>query len=145
MPAFATRLVTAEPPEAVFDRIADLAQWPTFTGWGPMPGITRAELVEGSEVAAGARVRVTNTDGSVHHERFEVFERGRRLRIRMELGPPAAWFLAEIVETVEVGPDGALVRSFHLPARSWLTAPMAWLIGGMLRRAVLAHNAALAR
>lgn len=142
MLGFETRLETREPPEAVFDRIADLDQWSTFRGWGPMPGITRAELVEGTAVAAGALVRVTNSDGSVHHERFEVFDRGRALRIRMELGPPAGWFLAGIVETLAPGPDGVLVRRFELTPRSWLTLPMVWLIRGMLRRAVLAHNAA---
>lgn len=142
MPEFSTVLETAH-PEKVFDGVADLANWSSFTGWGPMPGIVKAELVEGQRVEAGARVRVTNTDGSVHHERFEEFERGRRLRIRMELGPPASRFLSSIVETLEW--DGRrLVRHFVVTPRAWWTAPIARVLAFLLRKAALRHNALLA-
>jgi hypothetical protein len=145
MPSFVTTTESPLTPEQTFDRIVDLSQWTTFRGYGPLPGIVRAELAEGP-LGPGARVRVLNTDGSTHHEVFEVFERGKRLHIRMELQPPASRVLARIDERVELEPSASagtsMTRSFELTPRSLWTTPLAWGVAALLRRAVLLHNRA---
>lgn len=146
---FETRTTVARLPSAVFAHILDTSKWPSFCGHGPLPGIASAEVEGGGPIVAGSRVRVTNTDGSVHHEIVEELERDRRYRVRMELARPAALVLRRIDETVELSPAGAgtdLRRRFEVTPRSWLTAPLAWFVCRvLLRRAVLAHNAAVAR
>lgn len=147
MPTFTTESTLPAPPERVFAYIVDLSKWPLFTGYGPLPGIAEAS-VEGGTVGLGSRIRVRNTDGSVHHEVVEVFEPGRRYVIRMELAPPVSYVMASIHETVALEPEGdgtRMRRTFVVTPRSWLTAPIAWLFGGvLLPRAVERHNAAAA-
>jgi|CXWL01.1.fsa_nt_gi hypothetical protein len=149
MASFVTTSTAARSPAATFAYIVDLANWPTFRGYGPLPGIVRAELPPGEAMAVGARVRVTNTDGSVHHEVVEEHVPARRYRVRMELGEPARRLLARIDETVELEaiPDGTLIRRrFDVTPRSAFTAPLAWLIARLLlRRAVERHNEAVAQ
>ncbi len=148
MPRFTTVSSLPVPPEAVFALIVDLDQWPLFTGYGPLPGIRAASLPPGEPVALGARIRVDDADGTHHHERVEVFEPGRRLSLRMELTPPASFFMADIFEEITLAPEGsgtALSRTFTANPRAWYTWPFAWLFGGfLLRRAVDRHNAAVA-
>lgn len=148
MPGFETLSETRRSPEATFAFILDLVRWPAFRGWGPVPGIVSAELAPGASMAVGARVRVTNTDGSVHHEVVEELEPPRRYRVRMEPGPPASRVLARIDETVELVPIATgtrIRRRFDVTPRSPLTAPLAWLVARVfLPRAVAAHDRAVA-
>jgi len=147
MPTFTTNTLLPSTPAATFAFIVDLTKWPTFTGYGPLPGIVEA-TVEGGEVRLGSRIRVRNTDGSVHHEVVEAFEPGRRYVIRMELAPPVSYVMAAIHETVELEPaDGGtrMRRTFVVTPRAWFTAPIAWFFGGvLLPRAVERHNATAA-
>lgn len=139
---FTVDCVAPTSPEAAFAFICDLSKWPLFTGYGPLPGIVEA-TVEG-DVCLGARIRVTNTDGSVHHEVVERFEPGHRYTIRMELNPPVSYVMASIAEDVELtAVEGGtrIRRTFTVKPRSWLTAPIAWFFGGvLLPRAVARHN-----
>lgn len=147
MPTFTTESEAPATPEETFAFIIDLTRWPLFRGHGPLPGIVEA-TAEGGPVGQGTRIRVRNSDGSVHHEVVDTFEPGRRYAVHMELAPPVSYVLAGIEETVELQPGGAgtrLRRTFVVTPRSWLTAPVAWLFGGvLLPRAVAAHNAAVA-
>ncbi len=148
MPRFATVSLVPVDPERTFAAIVDLAQWPLFTGYGPLPGILAARLPPGETVQLGARIHVDDADGRHHYERVEVFEPGRRLALRMELVPPASLFMADIYEelTLEPVPGGTrLSRTFTATPRAWYTRPFAWLFGSfLLRRAVDRHNAAVA-
>ena len=57
------------PPEVVFDLGTPAEMLPRlFRGYGPIPGIAKAEIVGGGELKAGAIRRITNTDGSVIDE-----------------------------------------------------------------------------
>lgn len=148
MPDFTLESTTPVSPERTFDAICDLSKWPLFRGYGPLPGIVEATLPGGGVMGLGARVRVRNSDRSVHHEVVTVFERPRRYVVRMELTPPASWVLKSIEETIELeaAPGGTRMRRrFVVTRRSILTAPVAWLFGGvLLPRAVDAHNRAVA-
>lgn len=149
MPWFETHSEVARPPAEAFAFILDTSKWPLFRGYGPLPGIVSAEVEGGGRVELGARVRVTNTDGSVHHEIVEELVPDRRYRVRMELVPPASRVLARIDETVELSPTPAgtrIRRRFEVTPRSALTAPVAWFVARvLLRRAVLSHDAAVKR
>jgi hypothetical protein len=148
MPSFESTFTAARSPAEIFDLICDLSNWPLFRGYGPLPGIAEARLPEGQRVALGARIRVENTDGSVHHEVVTAFEPGRRYAVRMELSPPASYVMASIEETVElesIAGGTRVARRFVATPRSLLAAPLAWLFGGLLlREAVARHNAAVA-
>jgi uncharacterized protein YndB with AHSA1/START domain len=147
VPSFTTRTRVPGSPARVFACIVDLAQWPSFRGSGPVPGIAEATLEEGGSLRTGSRVRVRNTDGSVHHEMVTELVPGRRYAVRMEVAPPASRVLETILEEVDLrAVDGGteMVRRFELRPRSSLTWPLAWLVcHAFLRRAVIAHNAAL--
>lgn len=143
MPAF--ELIAHSPcsPEITFAFITDLSRWDSFRGSGPLPGIVRASL-DGTSMGPGARVRVENTDGSVHHENFVDFVPGKGLQIRMELSPPASFVLAGIDEQVELSAEGEgcrIRRRFVLRPRWFFLWPMAWVLCNVfLKRAVDAHN-----
>lgn len=148
MPTFTVESEAPVTPEETFAFICDLTKWPLFRGYGPLPGIAEATVEGGGAVGPGARIRVRNTDGSVHHEVVHTFEPGRRYAVRMELAPPVSYVMAGIGETVELeaSAGGTKVRrTFVVAPRSLLTAPVAWLFGGvLLPRAVAAHDAAVA-
>jgi hypothetical protein len=148
MPTFVTESTTARSPEETFDFVCDLSKWPLFRGYGPLPGIVEASLPAGEPVALGSRIRVRNTDGTVHHEVVIAFERGRRYAVRMELAPPASYVMRSIEESVDLEPISGgtrVVRRFATTPRSLLVSPVAWLFGGvLLRKAVEAHNSAVA-
>jgi hypothetical protein len=152
VPAFTTRSDVPVRPEAVFAHLTDLAAWSSFRGWGPLPGIVSARVADGAggsgRLSLGARVRVENTDGSVHHEIVEEFDPPRRYRVRMELAPPASKILARIDEAIDfqaVQGGTRVVREFVVTPRSRWTAPLAWLVARLfLRRAVQAHDRAVA-
>lgn len=148
MPRFETRSTLPRPPAIVFAHILDLSQWPSFRGFGPLPGIVRAALAGPGPLGLGARIRVTNTDGSVHHEVVEELVPGERYRVCMELTPPASWLMARIDEIVTLSPAPVgteIRRCFEVVPRSPLTTPLCWLIAKLLRRAVEAHNRAVAK
>ena len=132
-------------PSEVFGGIVDLTKWSMFPGWGPLPGIREATLPEGEQMGVGARVRVLNTDGSVHYEVVRVFEPARRYSIVMELSPPASYLMRCIEEDVELleTPTGGtrITRTFTTFPRYFITAPLVWLITHfLLRKAVEHHN-----
>jgi len=148
MPQFTTVCWFPASPEHVFAGIVDLARWPLFSGYGPLPGIRAASLPPGQVMALGARVRVDDMDGTHHHERVEGFEPGRRIALAMELTPPAAHVMAGIHEEVLLAASSGgttVTRTFIATPRAWYTWPLAWLFGSfLLRRAVDRHNAAVA-
>jgi hypothetical protein len=145
---FVTRSETPVSPERTFAFIVDLTRWHLFRGYAALPGIARAEVEQGAPVQVGARIRVLNTDKSIHHEIVEEFDPGVRYKIRMEVTPPAAYVLRTIEEEVDLEPINGgtqITRTFRVYPRFWFMYPMAWLFGGVfLKRAVIAHNAASA-
>lgn len=147
MPTFTTQTTLACAPDAVFALIVDLSKWPMFRGAGPVPGIVSAEATDGAPLAKGSRVRVTNTDGSVHHEVVVDFVHAQRYHVAMEVRPPASRVLAGIEERVELapGPGGGteMTRTFVLTPASRLASPIASMVSWFLARAVRKHDEAV--
>lgn len=138
------------PPPVIFGGIVDLSKWSAFRGYGPLPGIREATLPEGEQLGLGSRVRVLNTDGSVHHEVVRTFEPHQKYSVVMELSPPASYLMDRIEEDVELTetPTGGtrMTRTFTTVPRSVITAPLVWLITHLLlRNAVRCHNQLIQR
>ena len=134
-------------PEQIAGQILDLAQWPSFQGYGVLPGIKAAEYEVRTPEIAGSRIRVTDTDGSSHVEEIVEWEPDRRLRLRMgEFSPPLSRLASGFEESwVFRRTDGAtrVTRSFELHPKSRLARPVLWLISLLLKRAVARHLRAM--
>lgn len=146
MPSFVTQSENRRSPAETFAYITTLANWSSFRGHGPLPAIVRASATE--PLRLGTRVRVENSDGSVHHEVVTAFEPDRRYSTRMELVPPASYLMKHIHEDVVLTPMDAgtqVTRRFETVPRSWFTAPLVALMTFvLLRPAVRKHDRAVA-
>lgn len=131
------------PPEAIAAGIADTARWPTFTGYGFLPGIASASYDVRPPAMLGARIRVRNTDGSTHVEDITHWEPTRQLGLRLhQFSPPLAHLATHFNEVWLFTPtaQGTHVRrSFELFPRHALARPALWLIAQAFRRAVMKH------
>lgn len=130
-------------PEVIAGQILDLARWPEFGGYGPLPGIKSAEFEARTPEFVGTRIRVTNRDGSTHVEEVVEWQPDRRVRLRMSgFSSPLSRLATAFVETWQFersGDETRVTRSFELHAKGWATRPVLWLISILLRRAVARH------
>lgn len=124
----------------VAEGILDLAQWPGFIGYGPLPGVASAEFEVRTPEVLGTRIRVRNTDGSQHVEEIVHWDPSRRVVLRMtRFGPPLSHLATHFDETWDFGPGGEVTRTMALHPRSWWSRPLLWLIGLLMRRALDRH------
>jgi hypothetical protein len=130
-------------PEEIAGQILDLANWPGFTGYGPLPGIKAAAFEARTPAVVGTRIRVTNMDGSSHVEEVVEWEPDRRLRLDMkDFSPPLSRLATGFVETWQLerlGDGTRATRSFEMRPKSFLARPVLWLISFLLKRAVARH------
>jgi Polyketide cyclase / dehydrase and lipid transport len=130
-------------PEDIAAQILDVAKWPGFRGFWPIPGIKRAQFETRTPTITGSRIRVTNQDGSSHVEEIVEWQPGRRLQLRMgEFSAPLSRLATGFVETWEFEREGdktKVIRFFEMSARSILTKPVLWLISFFLQRAIARH------
>ncbi|HND33430.1 MAG TPA: SRPBCC family protein [Myxococcota bacterium] len=148
MPSFELQVSSPASAARTFAAITDLSLWNSFKGAGPVPGIVRATLASGT-VGLGGKVRVENTDGSVHHETFTEFVPDKKIHLSMELRPPVSYIMGAMEETLELEGQGAtctLRRRFEVRARFFFTWPMAYVLCTVfLKRACEQHNAEVMR
>src|SRR5204862_6286733 len=86
-------------PADIAGQILDVAKWPEFTGYGPIPGIKSAEFEARTPEVVGTRIRVTNTDGSTHVEEIIEWQPDARLVLHTtDFSPPLARLAARLVE-----------------------------------------------
>ena len=130
-------------PEEIAEQILDLAKWPGFHGYGPIPGIKKAEFEVQTSNVVGSRIRVTNLDGSTHVEEIVEWQPDHRLQLRMgEFSAPLSRLATGFVETWElqrVGHETKAIRSFEMHAKSVLAKHVLWLISFFLKRAIARH------
>ena len=67
------------PPEDIAAQILDVAKWPDFRGYGPIPGIKSAEFETRTPNVVGSRIRVLNLYGSTHVEEIVEWQPSRLL------------------------------------------------------------------
>jgi hypothetical protein len=130
-------------PEEIAEQILDVAKWPDFRGYGPIPGIKSAEFETRTPNVIGSRIRVTNLDGSNHVEEIVEWQPDRRLQLQMgNFSKPLSRLAASFVETWEferVGGETRVVRFFELNANSMLARLVLWFISIFLKRAIARH------
>lgn len=130
-------------PQAIAELMLDLANWSSFTGYGPLPGVKSAEFEVRTPNVVGTRIQATNGDGSRHIEEIVEWDPDRRLRLDMkEFSPPLSLLTTHFEEIWEFEPEGErtrVVRSFRMYPRSFIARPILWLISLLLRRAVTQH------
>ena len=140
---FSCETTLPQRPEEIASQILDLSRWPEFNGYGPLPGIKRAEFETRTDEVVGTRIRVTNRDGSTHVEEIVEWEPTRRLRLHMhEFSPPVSRLATSFDETWDFEREGDrtdVVRSFEMHPKSALTRPLLWLISFLLKRAIARH------
>ena len=132
----------------IAERILDTENWTDFDGYGPIPGIERAEFEIRTDGVVGSRVRVQNRDGSTHVEEIVEWDPKQRVVLHMQdLAPPLSRLVVRIVETWQFrSVDGAthVERSFALEPKSGWARPLVWMISRLLRRAIDRHLRQLA-
>lgn len=137
---FVCRSTVAASPQEIFAQILDLEQWPTFGGYGFLPGIRRAAFESRSPGEVGTVIQVENTDGSRHREEILEWQPERRMRLRLfDFSPPLSRLAICFDETWELTPEGdatGVTRAFTLYPRSRLARLPLWLISRLLARAV---------
>ncbi len=131
------------PPEELAEGILDLARWPEFDGYGPLPGIRSAEFLVHTPDIIGTRIRVTNRDGSTHVEEIREWDPHRHVSLHMDtfvlpLSRLAthfeeAWHFERRDKTTYVK------RVFKLYPTNHLSQIALWLISRLFRRAVSRH------
>ena len=130
-------------PEDIAGQILDLANWPAYTGFWPLPGIKSAEFEVRTPEIVGTRFRVTDTNGSTHVEEIVEWQPSHRLQIRMhDFAPPLsrlATRFEEIWHFERTSQGTAVIRSFELHPTSPFAKPFLWLISLLLRRAIARH------
>lgn len=131
------------PPESIAEQILDLEKWSEFKGYGPLPGIKRAEFEIKTTEIVGTRIRVTNSDGSSHVEEITVWRPNERIELQFGwFSPPLSRLATHFIESLEFTTDGSITivkRSMHLYPKSIWAAPILWMISFPLQRALSLH------
>jgi hypothetical protein len=140
---FTCRETLALAPADIAGQILDVAMWPEFTGYGPLPGVRSAEFEARTPEVVGTRINVTNTDGSTHVEEIVGWHPDARLELHMAgFSPPLSRLATRFEEEwafVRAGDVTQVARTFRLYPKSVLARPVVWLISLLLRRAVAPH------
>jgi hypothetical protein len=140
---FSCEATLNQKPEDIASQILDLSQWPKFNGYGPLPGIERAEFETKTAAVVGTRIRVMNRDGSTHVEEIVEWNPPERLRLHMhEFSPPLsrlATAFDEMWEFQSMIGGTRVTRSFELHPKSRWSKPVLWLISLLLKRAIARH------
>ncbi len=131
------------PSEQIAAQILDLAKWPEFSGFWPLPAIRSAKFETRTPEIVGTRIRVTNTDGSHHVEEIVEWDPQRRVRLRFgEFSSPLSRLATgfdEIWRFERAGDELRVNREFALHPTSLLTRPLLWVIARLLKKAVERH------
>ena len=130
-------------PQEIAQQILNVANWPDFHGYWPIPGIKVAEFEVRTPGIVGTRIRVTDLDGSTHVEEIVEWQPDHRLRLHFqELSPPFSRLATGIVELWEfqrVGTETKVIRSFEIHAKWIGTWLMLWGISFLLKKAIHRH------
>ncbi len=128
------------PAEEVFDLVVAPEAFPRiFHGVGPIPGITKAEMLDGAAPGNGTKRRVHMTDGNALDELIVAFDRPNRCRYRWasRIAPPLCWLVsgAEAEWTFEPSGGSTSVRIvYNLELTTPLVYPLAAPVAAVFRR-----------
>ena len=81
-------------PDRLFDFTNDAANFTSFAGFGPIPGIRKATYETAGVPRLGSKRRILKNDGTEHIEEITAFERPARHTSRITgLSPPFSWLV----------------------------------------------------
>jgi hypothetical protein len=131
--------------QTIFDGILDLQNWPSFKGYGPLPGIRKAEYGFKTTNVVGTIIQVENTDGSQHTETIQEWVPEKSIMIELgNFSAPLSHLATHFTEKWSFLPaekPQIMRREFILHAKSRLTLPFLWIISILMKRAVDRHSA----
>jgi hypothetical protein len=141
---FVCSSVVQREPREIALQIPLVERWPEFDGWGPIPGIAKAEYELQTEGVVGSRIVVSNRDGSQHVEEFVEWEPDRRVVLRMSgFSRPLARLARRFDEewTFTPGSSGGtlVTRKLALYPVSRLARLPLLLISLLLKKAIERH------
>lgn len=114
--------------DSLFDFTNDAANFTSFVGFGPVPGIRKASYETAGPPRLGSTRRILKTDGTEHIEEITVFERPSRHTSRITaLSPPFSWLVRSGQDDWKFVADGSgtvVERTFTFT----LTYPLAALV-----------------
>ena len=141
-----TVVFEASPPK-VWALMTDLDAMTDFSGYGPIPGIKRAEWLTGNGTNVGSVRRIENTDGSSHREEVMAVEPRRLLVDRIHaLDSPLRFLVSEATDRFELAEEGdgtRLVRRFRFELRTALAWPITLVFRPLFRRALRRQHDAM--
>ena len=114
-------------PERVFDAANDLDRIAdAFVGYGPIPGVTRAEVIGGGPLALGTTRKVYTSDGNAVDEEMLAFDRGKAIAYKLTGISPPFSLLVRFARA-----DWRLTAASGATHVHWnyaftLTSPLAW-------------------
>ncbi len=128
------------PRSKIFDGVSTPAEWSTFTGFGPVPGIESASYEVRETEMTGSIIVVQNMDGTTHRERILEWIPEKRIVLELTDFPsPLASLATHFTETwtFEAGNSGDVVkREFVIEPQSRISRPLLWIISRFLKKAV---------
>lgn len=135
-------IVVPGPREAVFERAFALDWMPKLLrGWGPVPGVERAELLDEGDYAVGKTRRIHNTDGSSLNEEILLHEPPSAHSYRLYGGFRG---LAKVLVTEGRGDWSFVELDPQRTEVSWryefsLTSPLAWPLAVPMMKVAFAN------
>ena len=149
MIAFSVEFESSRPAKALCDAIFDVTQWSTFEGYGPLPGIAEAEIIQAGVTQVGTKFREKNRDGSHHEETVIDFVAGHAITLRMDNFPvPVRHIASHFIERWAFEARGnmtSVTRTFELHPRNLFGSVVLRIVAIIFRRAVENHSRRLAR
>ena len=140
---FCCTATLSQTPEAIAQNLLEVDRWKEFNGYGPLPGIARAEFLVLTPEKVGSRISVVNRDGSTHIEEIVAWELPEKVALRMsEFSLPLAMLATEIRETWRFRQEAEkteIDRSFEIVPRARWTLPLVALIAWLLKQAIRRH------
>ena len=133
---------TSMPVAKIAEGILDLDMWKTFKGWGPLPGIEKAEFERRTDEIVGTKFRVKDTRGGAHAETITQWDLPHLIEIRLdEFEKPLSLLATVFIERwiFRERDDGAveIERRMQMTPRSVFSVPALVLIRWMMRKALL--------
>lgn len=131
-------------PAEICAEIMRVENWPGFKGYGPLPGIAKAEFEQRTAELVGSRIAVRNTDGSTHVEEVVEWDGSSKLTMRMQNFSPPLKNMADHFEehwhfTPLANGRTRVERSFRLFALNPASRLFLGLIAQLLKKAVDRH------
>lgn len=128
------------PAQRLFDFTNDAANFISFAGYGPIPGILHARYETPGPPRLGSIRRIQKTDGTEHVEEITVFERPSRHVSRITgFEAPFSWLVREGSDDWTFQGSGGLTvveRTFTFELTTVFVAPVAWVLMHFMKEAV---------